>query len=211
MTPAEWKSYAHTNPQGAVLHYLKEETRPGSIGLTATELATELSMPLSRVRRQLRVLSGVGAGLIAQRGVMTRSGARWWYYTGPRRACEACDDTGVAFYQGATRECETPCPRCAVRLAAYPDAAPTNHSPTEGRQVTRIMYMHTVDGKPGHWDGEQIAFAHQLPHWQDEPAPVQVYAQLRTLMKHVAQSTRFRRHHNWDVPKYGWCVVKVPS
>jgi hypothetical protein len=29
-----------------------------------------------------------------------------------RHACDTCDDTGVAFYQGATGECEMPCPRC---------------------------------------------------------------------------------------------------
>lgn len=77
--------------------------------------------------------------------------------------------------------------------------------------MTRTMYMHTLNGKPGHWDGEQIAFADQLPHWQDEPAPVQIYAQLRTLTRHVAKSIAFRRRHKWDVPEYGWCVVATPS
>jgi hypothetical protein len=76
---------------------------------------------------------------------------------------------------------------------------------------TRRMYMHTLDGMPAGWDGTQIVYADQMPNWQDEPVPVQVYSQLRTLTDHVRAATRYRKRSGWAVPKYGWCVVEVPA
>jgi DNA-binding IclR family transcriptional regulator len=71
-----WQAVARVNPQGAVLHFLKEHPRGRGLGWTAAELAVELSLPLSRVRRELIILRG--CGLIAPLATQSHSGSRLW-------------------------------------------------------------------------------------------------------------------------------------
>lgn len=32
----------------------------------------------------------------------------------------------------------------------------------------KLLYIHTVDGKPGYFDGDQIVYAEQGDHWCDD-------------------------------------------
>jgi hypothetical protein len=75
----KWRQMAHVNPQGAVLWYLRDQTRHGSprVGLTAQEVSTELGIPLYKVREHLSLWHTMKH--LAQREVQSRTGARLWY------------------------------------------------------------------------------------------------------------------------------------
>lgn len=84
------------------------------------------------------------------------------------------------------------------------------------RKKPRVMYMHTIEGRPATFDGEGIALATTLK-------PVRLYASLRTLTRHVYISraavitTRNRLTKKMpgvkfpEIPVYGWCEAEVPS
>jgi hypothetical protein len=83
-------------------------------------------------------------------------------------------------------------------------------APLSERGRANRRYMHTINGKPGGWDGDQIVYADEMPNWLDEPMPVQAYRTLRTLARHVAATKRYRRARKFDLLSvYGWCVVEV--
>ena len=73
------------------------------------------------------------------------------------------------------------------------------------------MFMHTIDGRPAGFDGEQVVFATHHPHWQDRPYPVRLVASLRTIRAQQERSRSYRASagffDEWD---YGYAYVEVP-
>ena len=77
---------------------------------------------------------------------------------------------------------------------------------------TRAMFMHTLNGRPAGWDGEQVVFADVMPHWQDVPSPVHAYPELSTVKAQILASQRWRKRKGFaNDAEYGWCVVEVPA
>ena len=74
----------------------------------------------------------------------------------------------------------------------------------------QVGFLHTLDGRPAYFDGEQVVFSHQLPHWEDEYDATRVVASLEELLDQQAASLRYRSRKGWDVPHMGYVVVGFP-
>jgi hypothetical protein len=77
---------------------------------------------------------------------------------------------------------------------------------------TRRLYLHTIDGKPATFDGEQISFVTQHPDWQDRPYPARPVASLRTIKAQQARAREYRRQMGFgELGGYGYVFVEVPA
>lgn len=72
-------------------------------------------------------------------------------------------------------------------------------------------YLHTIDTRPATFDGEQLVFATEHPHWQDAPTPAVPVATLAQLAREQEASRRFRAAHRWEAFDYGYAVLDVPA
>lgn len=71
------------------------------------------------------------------------------------------------------------------------------------------LYIHTVDGQPGYFDGEQIVFAERRDHWKDDyPLCVAVKSEAQ-IRSERERSIAFRRKHKFDVPAYDFVIIST--
>lgn len=65
-------------------------------------------------------------------------------------------------------------------------------------------YMHTIDGKPAQWSGEQIVFPYSR-------GSVRLVDSLRLIRRHQLLTEEFRmsRRFDYDPDKYGYIRVRV--
>ena len=83
---------------------------------------------------------------------------------------------------------------------------------------TRIMYMHTLHGKPASYsprDG-QIVYADILPNWEDKPFAARLRATVEEIERDQKKSLAARKAWGMkgedETPdRYGYVVVKVPA
>lgn len=71
----------------------------------------------------------------------------------------------------------------------------------------KVWYMHTVDGRPGYFDGEQIVFANDRGTWRDDYNFCVIVASVKQIDEERAKSEAFRLKHKWDVPRYGYVIL----
>ena len=79
---------------------------------------------------------------------------------------------------------------------------------TEIRKRGRVVYMHTLDGRPAqYWPGEQVAFA-------DDRRGVSRFADsLKQIRREERASERWRRSKGFDETsfEYGYVRVRLPN
>lgn len=73
--------------------------------------------------------------------------------------------------------------------------------PKRAKALPRLMYMHTLDGKPATWDGKNVVVA--------GTSPAKLYSDMRPLLRHCSLDARFGVKSRQKVT-FGWCVVEVP-
>lgn len=71
--------------------------------------------------------------------------------------------------------------------------------------------LHTLDGKPAYFDGEQIVYADQLPYWEDEFQTCLLRRSLMDIKFDEERSARFRARRGWKIPTYGYVVVATST
>lgn len=68
-------------------------------------------------------------------------------------------------------------------------------------------YLHTLDGKPAGFAGEQICYAQDGPGWK---APLA--KDLKTIRREQKMSFKFRKEKGWDLDlRYGYVILEYSS
>lgn len=70
-----------------------------------------------------------------------------------------------------------------------------------------LLFIHTIDGKPGFFDGEQIVCALQRDHWNDDYPLVVPCRSVEQIRNERTISEAYRLRHRFDVPRYDFIVV----
>jgi len=73
--------------------------------------------------------------------------------------------------------------------------------------MKKVLYMHTLDGRPGYFDGEQIVFAEDRETWRDDYYLCVVVESVERINDERTRSEAFRLKHKFDVPKYGYVIL----
>lgn len=71
------------------------------------------------------------------------------------------------------------------------------------------FYLHTVGGKPGWFDGEQIVYAERRDHWQDDYNICVLATSIKQLRDEQKRSREYRESKGWYVSDYGFVIVSV--
>lgn len=76
--------------------------------------------------------------------------------------------------------------------------------------TTRTMYMHTLDGKPAKYTGDQIAFA---SHGRYARKGIPLAASLDQIKRERKASDKWRRSQGFktDIFTYSYVLVEVPT
>jgi hypothetical protein len=72
-----------------------------------------------------------------------------------------------------------------------------------------IHYLNTLDGRPAYFDGEQLVFAEQLPHWQDAYDACRCCTSVAQVELIQEATEHYRLRHGWDVLPMGYVVIAV--
>jgi hypothetical protein len=74
-----------------------------------------------------------------------------------------------------------------------------------------IHYLHTLDGKPAYFDGEQLVFAWQLPHWEDEYDACRCCSSVAQIESQQEAHEHYRNSYGWDLLPMGYVVIGVSA
>lgn len=70
--------------------------------------------------------------------------------------------------------------------------------------MKKYQYMHTINGCPGNYEGEQVCFA-------SRNRPIRLAPDLKTIKKQQAASIRWRTSKGFtNTSEYGWVKVLIP-
>jgi hypothetical protein len=69
------------------------------------------------------------------------------------------------------------------------------------------LYIHTTDGRPGYFDGDQIVVAELRDHWQDAYPLCVARTSVAQIRSDQKASKAFRERHGWNVPRYDFVIV----
>lgn len=75
--------------------------------------------------------------------------------------------------------------------------------------MSRKLYMHTLDGKPAYFDGEQIVYAELRDHWQDDYSVCVLRTSVDQIRKDQEASRKYREKSRWDVGEYDFVIVST--
>lgn len=69
------------------------------------------------------------------------------------------------------------------------------------------LYMHTIDGRPGYFDGHQIVLAEMHDQWRDDYPLCVVVKSERQIRSERQRSEKYRLKHKFDVPVYDFVIL----
>lgn len=77
--------------------------------------------------------------------------------------------------------------------------------------MTKLYYMHTLDGEPAFFQKEQIVFAEKRDHWQDDYPVCVLRESVDQIRADQKKHCAFRARHGWDVGALDFVIVSLES
>jgi hypothetical protein len=72
------------------------------------------------------------------------------------------------------------------------------------------FYLHTVDGRPAYFDGEQVVFAEVHPYWEDSFETCVLRRSVDEIHADQERSARYREKRGFGrLGRYGYVVVAL--
>lgn len=70
------------------------------------------------------------------------------------------------------------------------------------------FYMHTLDGRPAYFDGEQIVYANDQATWEDVSNVCVLRRSLRQIRADQRRTEQFRKRNHFSAfYRLGWVIV----
>lgn len=72
-----------------------------------------------------------------------------------------------------------------------------------------LFYMHTIDGQPAFFDGEQLVYAERRDHWEDDYSVVVLCTSEEQVREEQRASIAYRKQHKWTPSRYDFVIVSL--